>query len=55
MKLRGNKQFVCLGDGEELPDRNAYQQDGILHCIPGAQTGRTVSNPILVPPWEDVL
>jgi hypothetical protein len=55
MKSRGNKQFVCLGDGEEQPDRNAYQQDGILHCIPAAQTGRTVSNPLLVSQSEVVL
>jgi hypothetical protein len=26
-----------------------------LHCIPAAQTGRTVSNPLLVPQSEVVL
>jgi hypothetical protein len=30
-------QFVCPGDGEEQPDRNAHQQDGILLQTTAAQ------------------
>lgn len=29
-RAAGGKQFVCPRDGEEQPDQNAYQQDGIL-------------------------
>jgi hypothetical protein len=28
-----DKQFVCPGDGEERPDRNAHQQDGAVWLI----------------------
>ena len=29
----GDKQFVRAGDGEEQPDRNAHEQDGVLFQI----------------------
>src|SRR3954469_20825596 len=37
LRSAGDKQFVCPGDGEEQPERNAYQQDGILFPITATQ------------------
>src|ERR1700674_774833 len=37
LRAAGDKQFVCPGDGEEQPERNAYQQDGILFQITATQ------------------
>src|SRR5580658_3963896 len=36
-RAAGDKQFVCPGDGEEQPDRNAYQQVAILFQITATQ------------------
>jgi hypothetical protein len=33
----GDKHFVCPGDGKEQPERNSYQQDGILFQITATQ------------------
>src|ERR1700733_2983435 len=37
LRAAGDKQFISPGDGEEQPERNAYQQDGILFHITATQ------------------
>jgi hypothetical protein len=44
----GDKQFVWPEDGEEQPERNAYQQDGILFQIAATQQ-RKLDQPFPVP------